>query len=288
LINWKDACEGEVAMGVDWIPFRIEPGVSREEITRLATDEARRFRASRDWIDFDLHSLVDDSDLPPAPPPREDASIGPLGDLLLFKSTSHRVNVITGDDLFPLEWRLDAYRTILPWELPEQLERWRTYREEVARGKHRGYLLDLLNYVRRRALADFFREQLTGMIQLSAGSTSHWATQPALVVLREKLITCSPPVVPTPPAWSQRLEHEPNTDCLDRLLAEFARVKGFVQAWNDTVKRGNRKISFWPDDPALGLEAWVAEHLGIPWFGSFFAWVKPWVERGYGLYRDCE
>ena len=103
------------------------------------------------------------------------ALLWPLHRLLLFKLDSHRVSVIAQEELFPIEWRIDAERTILPWDLPEQLSAWQGYRDEVGRGMHQAYLRELYIYVQIHGLVTVEVENLTSVVRSSLTATGSWA-----------------------------------------------------------------------------------------------------------------
>lgn len=52
------------------------------------------------------------------------------------------------------------------------------------------------------------------------------------------------------------------------------------------VKRGNYQIRRVEAVPSI--ETWIHTQLNDARFASFMDRVEPWVDGGYGLYRDCE
>jgi hypothetical protein len=104
-------------MGVDWIPCRVEAGFTREEMNELVRREAAHFRMHGFSIATTLDPRIRFSEAERAEIRRAYLELGPLHQRLLFKYASRRISVITTEELFPVEWRIDAERTILPWDL---------------------------------------------------------------------------------------------------------------------------------------------------------------------------
>jgi hypothetical protein len=278
-------------MGIDWFPCRVEPGISREEIDRLVQIEARMFLAADGRLTEELQRLVKFTEHEREEIERAYQEAGRLDGRLLFKHCSHRVYVITYEELFPLEWRLNAYRTILPWELPRQVEAWQAYREQVARGSHRAYLLRLLLYLRSCALAFYFQESLVYAADRSLAATSSWAKQPEFCAVRNRVLNSPCPEILPPPVWrdlaDQPLRRPPDQDeQFQELSYAYDRVAELAKTWNATVQRGNRRVDLPPSFP--DLEDWITKRLSDDWYTRFLGWLDPWLRGGYGLYRDNE
>jgi hypothetical protein len=278
-------------MGIDWFPCRVEPGIPREEIDRLVQLEARMFLAVGGNLCSDLQRLVKFTETQRVEIDRAYSVAGRLKDRLLFKWTSHRVYVITYEELFPLEWRLDAYRTIPPWELPGQVETWQAHRVQVAQGGHRAYLLQLQMYLRSNAFSDYFRDTLIGAAERARAATSNWGRQPDFCALRDRILASPCPEVLPPPVWEElrfhSLTHLPAKDeQLQQLRGTQDHLAELAKTWNAVVQRGNRHVELPP--PVPDLEEWIACCLADGWYARFLAWLEPWVRGGYGLYRDNE
>ena len=133
-------------MGVDWIPCRVEASCPTEELRELVQREALQFRTGGSSMASGLDPRIQFSEAERERIRQAYLQLGPLHRRLLFKHGSHRVSVISSEVLFPIEWRIHAERTILPWELGEQLAEWQSYREEVKQGQHRPFLRQLYIY----------------------------------------------------------------------------------------------------------------------------------------------
>jgi len=200
----------------------------------------------------------------------------------LFKRESQRVSVLHSEVLFPIEWRIAAERTILPWELGDRLTEWERYREEVKQGRHRPFLRQLYLYACLHELVTVDLANFIPVVQHSLTATGSWAKRPEVVACRDEVLAEPILTLPPPPRW-------PAGDAASDLsLAEraFAKVESSVVAWNNAVQRGNVRLRL-PRRP-LAFEQWIAARLTDEWYSSFLAWVEPWKYGGYGLYRDCE
>jgi hypothetical protein len=173
-------------MGVDWIPCRVEADCSKEELCELVRREAMHFRASGSSMATLLDPRISFSKAEQERIRQAYLELGPLHRRLLFKRESHLVSVIGSEELFSIEWRHDAERTILPWELCDQLAQWQNYREEVARGKHRPFLQQLYIYARLHELVTVDLANFIPLVQRALTATSSWAQRRKLwlVVIR--------------------------------------------------------------------------------------------------------
>jgi hypothetical protein len=269
-------------MGVDWIPCRVEADCEAAERRELVQREALHFRTSGSSMAAVLDRRIRFSDAERESIRQAYSELGPLHRRLLLKSESHRVAVIRSEVLFPIEWRIDAERTILPAELCDQLAEWDNYRDAVKQGLHRPFLeqLRIYHYLHEWVTVDL--ANLADLAQHSKAATSSWATRPAVVACREEVLAAPVLTLPAPPEWpSGTGESDPST-----VERAFARIEWLVSAWNDAVPRRNLRLSL-PKRP-LPLEQWIAARLNDEWYSSFVNWLEPWKSGGYGLYRDCE
>jgi hypothetical protein len=269
-------------MGVDWIPCRAEADCPRDELSELVRREALHFQTNGSSMASLLDPRITFSETEEERIRQAYLEIGPLHRRLLFKNESHRVSVIGSHELFPIEWRIAAERTILPWELSDQLARWQGYREEVSRGEHQSFLRQLYIYVRLRELTVVNLANLMKLVQSSQTATGSWAKRPEVVACREEILAATILTLPSTPRWP---DGEGETD-LSLVEHAVAKVASLVDAWNRAVQRGNVKLRL-PSRP-LEFDRWIAAGLENEWYLSFLTWVEPWRQGGYGLYRDCE
>ncbi len=175
-------------MGVDWIPYRVEAGCSREELRELVRLEAAHFRLSEFSSATQLDPRLRLSEAEEGEVRRAYAESGPLNRQLLFKCESHRTSVVTQKDIFPVEWRTDAERTILPWELAGQLSAWQDYLDEIKQGGHRAYLRQLYVYQHLQDLKTVEVENLVSVAKKSLTASGIWALRPEVGVCGNKVL----------------------------------------------------------------------------------------------------
>lgn len=253
-------------MGVDWIPCRVEADCPKDELCELVRREAMHFRTTGWSWATSLDPRISFSD-----PEREHIrqaylELGPLHRRLLFKYyASHRVNVISLETLFPVEWRLDAERTILPWELDEQLARWQGYREDVAEGNHRPFLEQLYVFVQFHDFVTVDLYNFLTLVQHSLTATGGWAQTPEVVACRSAILAEPILTLPPPPRWPDG-DGPADLSAVDRA---FATIDSAVRAWNDVVRRGNYRSR--PPERPPGFEQWVAGRLADEWYPAFLA-----------------
>ncbi|GAA4442277.1 hypothetical protein [Bremerella cremea] len=276
-------------MGVDWIACRVEPDIDDATIREAVEREHRRFLADPGWVNFDLWPLLGrdprdewaSSDTPP---------IGDgwrLVDSLLLKQIARRIYDVTGCEILPLPWRLDAYRTILPDELPQRLQTWLQFLNAAASGEYRGLLEATYFYLQ----AIEYCQQLHTAKQVLRESqevTSSWATTREVQQLREQILAMADLPLPKPPGDDLGMPREADLDQRWQSLHEAQtsfRAAGL--AWRKAVTR--RRWQFDVLELRPGLSEWIERHTNHPnCLADFEQWVRPLIERGYGLYRDCE
>ncbi|PQO27868.1 hypothetical protein [Blastopirellula marina] len=276
-------------MGVDWIPCRAEPEIDEHVLADAVEREYEAFLKNAGWVHFDLWPLMgldpwcslEEHDVP---------SKGfRLADLLLFKQNSHRVSAVTGWEVLPLEWRLEAYRTILPGQLPAQFQQWSRFRAEVVAGRHRPYLERLFWYLRTIKLGSCL-QAASELAAKSRTATASWTDRPEVIAARDNLLNLSVLPVPTPPRWDCATSAEDSLDQFGQELQQkTAHFQEAATQWNTAVKRGNWRIDLRWNVPEFDFEVWIQQNTepGI-FFDSFVEWVEPYLTQGYGLYRDCE
>src|SRR5262245_61791549 len=257
-------------MGVDWVPCRVEAGYTREEMHELVRLEAAHFRMSGWSSAATLDPRIRFSEADQVEVQRAYTDRGPLHRRLLFKRDSHRVSVIAQEELFPIEWRIEAERTILPWELGEQLSAWQGYRDEVGRGMHQAYLRELYVYVQIHGLVTVEVENLTSVVRSSLTATGSWARRPEVGACRDELLAGEIVALPRPPTWPGA-GAEPDLLVVQRA---FERVESAIRGWNSAVQRGNKCVR--PPKRPPGFDEWVANRLRDGWYPSFLVWVEPW------------
>ena len=274
-------------MGVDWYPCRLDKGVKQKELEDAIRLGHRCFllhqklpeflpyinwsEAERDQIDQDV-----------------DSTVWPT-DLLLVKLDSHRVTVIGNNLIFPAEWRIDAFRTIAPWELAELVARWKQHDAEVQNGKHRAYLFEWFLYESTLRLARGYGE-LIALATSTESEDSRWTNNPNLIEVREQIKSLAIPDLVDAPIWEDwkdRSDESPRVKSDARnleLLAKFEQLEDLNGRWNRFGRHRMQPLSSYLDFDWSSADY---SKTSQDWLQEFFGWVDPLVKQGYGLYRDC-
>lgn len=263
-------------MGLDWIPCRIEPGLDPESVRVAAQLEFERFVKRSSYVEEDLRLLIGRS--PFHDDEQDDNKTEPvsLADLLLFKLDSHRVYVISRCVILPPAWRLDGFRTILPSELRGFVCKWSTWMDEVRAGQHREQLDSFMRQAESIQIGLKIRDDVEDCLAMLSrqGDSAHLN---AIGKDLENLSTTFQSAVVQnggPLPWPQIRETHQS-------LSEL------IRSWNSIVMRGDQRLILL--EPIPELEVWITNHQPAgDWFIEFLKWVKPYVDGGYGLYRDCE
>lgn len=274
-------------MGVDWYPCRLDEGVDRkslEDAIRLSHrcfllhQKLPEFLPYIDWSAEERDQIDHDAK----------SSVWPT-DLLLFKYQSHRVNVIGNNRIFPAEWRIDAYRTIAPWELPDLVAKWKKHSAEIQNGKHRAYLFEWFLYESTVSLIEGYKE-LISLATSTESEDAKWTKNPNLIQVREEIKTTVVPETLDAPVWED-WKHRPDESCefesdfrnLD-LLAKYEQLEDINGRWNQFGRHRMQPLSSYLNFDWTSSD--YSKH-SQDWLQEFFGWVDPLVRQGYGLYRDC-
>lgn len=294
-------------MGIDWIRMRPRPAVPRAVLEALVHDQAARYAAGG-RLPGDLDHLT-----APTPPRTEndapDADAGggadgrdPLWDHVEIDpgpDSARRVNAVGLSPVLPAEWRLAAYRTHLPDELPGRLRRWTEHLAAVRDGRHRPYLRAWYAHSTARTLAHEW-EPLRQRALTARDNTDAWAARPELVEIRDRVLTEPPPPTPPAPSWPAPTAHRPEaTDAPDTAhgspheadgpygteggaaartvdAAPYARL---AREWNRRVPHGQKvRVTLPPD-----FEEFLAAAVDDPWLDDCLRWLRAAVRDGHGL-----
>nr|BFE32282.1 hypothetical protein GCM10010200_045330 [Actinomadura rugatobispora] len=248
--------------------MRVRDGVSRAELQRLVEAEKDAFAALGNWYDGEFDHLV--SSAPPGNPEglREHVDIDDGPD------DYRRVMLFSLNPVFPAEWRLAAYRSYLPDELPGALEVWLAHLERVRAGGHRDYLEAWYRYATSRDLSlewAALREQALE----ARGRANAWAGRAELVEARERIISVPVPTVSPVPFWEGGpVEAAASPD--------FAGAVALAREWNYRVPRKQRVHVTQP----AGFEEWLGEALASESLADLLGWLRRSCDAEFGLFLD--
>jgi hypothetical protein len=206
-------------MGADWVKFKVQPGADLQEVRKLATFVSEQYPHGR-WIvkpsgfaedettrdrwqqavkrlesqllfpkgclDYWSHTALTD---PPGMNP--EVALGGQERIAprLRDVDSCRVYVISNNPVFPIEWRDEAYRIILPSELRYFYDKWREYIEDLRAGLWRKYVHDL--YLFDRVTDEHQQQQFENLVDFARASltrTNAWCRKRGLSAIRERIL----------------------------------------------------------------------------------------------------
>ncbi|MGI8333714.1 hypothetical protein ACRYCC_27520 [Actinomadura scrupuli] len=143
--------------------------------------------------------------------------------------------------------------------------------DRVRHGEHRDYLYAWYRYSTSWHLAHQW-QALRERAAAARSRTNNWAVRPALVEIREQILTLPAPNVPPAPHWGADLPAATPPDDLDVWT-------GPAKAWNTHVPTGQKVRIGQP--PAFGqfLETALSDQ-GLT---DILNWIEHAIEDGYGL-----
>ncbi len=281
-------------MGIDWLRMRPRQGIARADVMALIEIQAASFQALLQFWEVSPRAFFDAEASAQAERLYRDqyrASSRALEQALEFGedtqafSVGWRVYPITRNPLFPPEWRLRAYRTYLPDELPEQLAQWKRYIGALEQGKYRGYLFALYLYEASLELYEQWAA-LAESANAARQKTTAWATKPAFLAACEQIERLEPPTLHPAPLWSTWQdasasyppEYEGRYHQYQQQLEAIGRAR---QNWNAHV-RGNWKLGRLRP---VSFEQFLAR-ANDSWLTDFFAWADHCCAEQMGLFLD--
>ncbi|MCA9077648.1 MAG: hypothetical protein KDA93_21660 [Planctomycetaceae bacterium] len=274
-------------MGVDYIPIRLEPTVSDQEIEEAVHHQIFEVLEAR-LTPTELNPLVEE-ELSKRRPRRApfDKERTRFEDLLLFKRDYHRVSTFTFSPVFPAEWRVHAYRTILPRQLPDLVDQWSEHLHLAADGRYRRYLFEWYVYETRVQLVSIWAN-LHEAVRETQDLDFPWTQKSEFRETRESVLAADSCQLVTLPRWSDYRDVEepasPETDERYRdLLAEYERLIRLIRRWNKDSKRPIQFPSEWMD---VAWDDWLHATLDLSEPFEFLKWATRWSSGGYGLYID--
>ncbi|XVQ10806.1 hypothetical protein ACQP1W_51340 [Spirillospora sp. CA-255316] len=254
-------------MGVDWIRMRVRGGVSRDELGRLVEAEAAAYAALGNWYDGEFDHLIGEVGPGDADGLREWVEVDEGAD------NYRRVRFFSLNPVFPAEWRLAAYRSYLPDELPGVLDAWTAHLERVRAGGHRDYLVAWYRYATSRELALEWAALRERALE-ARGRTNAWARKAAVAGVRERILGVPVPPVSPVPFWGGAGEVFP--------APEFAEAVALAREWNYRVPRNQRVYVREPK----GFEEWLGDGLEDDRLADLLGWVSRACDEGFGLVLD--
>lgn len=253
-------------MGVDWVWVRPRAGVDPEVLRAAIQVEAL-------WYQRKGLTYPDEFGHLPEPVAPESA---PEFHTLVEQEgeTTWRVKALILNTAVPPEWRLEAFRSHLPHEVPRLVERVRGHLAEVAAGRHREFFRAWHTFrVAREAVRMW--GALRERAQASAGRTNAWARSEELAMVRERIEAVPTPVIPRAPLWGAPLPALEG----ERAAAVAAPLLELVREWNRRVPVAQRIWTLMPPP----FETELAEAVSDDWLAGLLEWMEQAAERECGL-----
>jgi hypothetical protein len=311
-------------MGADWIKFKVRPDADMTEVERLSTLVSEQYPHGR-WIVTPATFSSDEAVLA-----RWQAALNQLKRLLIFHQGELdkldywactaltdppgmnpevvfgkqeravprladidicRVYVISHNPVFPIEWRDEAYRIILPRELPSFFEKWRTYIEQVREGQWQGYLHEL--YLFDRLFEEYQLEVFEDIYltaQASLTQTNAWCRKETLTPIRERILQFN--AVGRLKALRQPIPRPLLSDTKRFLGVASEQLEAERQYWElrdacaEQIKEWNRHVPHkrkcrFPRK--FTSEEFVAR-ADDTWLKNFLSWCRYLSDEGFGLF----
>lgn len=196
---------------------------------------------------------------------------------------SWRISVISGNAIFPPLWRVQSNRTILPSEVSDQLNRWRTWVEEVSRGLYEPYVRRLLLHHDTDFLW-YHWSYLRSMAEQTSTKEANWAQTPEIKAVRQQILQ-----IPEPRILAAALEPETCDDEVgrrqhDELRELVNQINASTRAWNYHAKN-NFRLPDYRSSYHATVDAFRQNATG-EWLADFFVWVHRCCKENFGLYFD--
>jgi hypothetical protein len=311
-------------MGADWLKFRIRPGADANEVREMAAFVSEQYPHGR-WIVTPSSFADDDAtrDLWQKAVTRLESLLvfpkGCLQDVDYWSYTALtdppgmnlevafgdqewvapqlrdvdlcRVYVISHNPVFPIEWRDEAYRIILPADLRDYCDKWRGYIQEVRAGLWRQYLHDL--YLFDRVTDGHQYEQVEDLVngaRTSLTRTNAWCRKEGLSPIRDRILRCNA---------VERLRSI-------RQATPRPRFADAVRAGTVTAEQQQEEAGYWElrQTAAVQIKEWnrlvpqkwkvqypvkisfgdFLARADCSWLNGFFAWCEELVGGEYGLF----
>jgi hypothetical protein len=281
-------------MGDDWCRMHIV-GNARNELVRLIHEGAQAFQRWGAGLSDDLHPLLQNQ--AESDGERESArrqwlaANEALNRLVEVEShnentavpSCHRMSPIGRNDVFPAEWRIEAYRAYLPEEVLDKLKQWQGYISDVKAGAYRGYLFEWYLYATSTGVYDFCTT-LRCAAEEARERDNNWAMRlkSTAVIDRIEDSSLKPPVYPAPRwvEWKDRgghVRHEQD-ERYAQLEDTITRLLTLQREWNRQVP-SNQKLTFKLRTFETYLNQAHWDHLD-----SLFNWLTQCMRDGMGLY----
>ncbi|KAB2863021.1 MAG: hypothetical protein F9K46_06325 [Anaerolineae bacterium] len=199
-----------------------------------------------------------------------------------YDNASNTIWPLVGSyDIFPPEWRLNAYRSFAPDEIEPQLTQWISYLEEVRQGQHRAYLLRWFIFVSGETLVEYW-EYLQAGLKSVLERDNVWVRRLKESGLSERILAAPKPRNHPAPIWAEWQDSASTRAENDQLFSAFQKEQAdfmkLFKEWNYIVP-SKKQYRYYPrpfEELLATANAILAD--------NFVVKMKKCVADGVGLY----
>lgn len=217
-------------MGVDWVRMSPSPQVARGLLEEFIERQAAQFMAAISVYEDDFRHLgLQVSAVVP-----DSGSLARHVDVDKGPGSVRRVAFVTYCQVLPAEWRCAAYRSYLPGQLADTLRIWGSHLDRVRAGAHWDYYYAWYRYSTEYQLAaqwPVLRERALA----ARDRTNNWARRPALIDVRERILSAPGPLASPAPYWGQDCAVPGDDGSYDATAA-------LAREWNRLVPQNQRVL----------------------------------------------
>lgn len=189
--------------------------------------------------------------------------------------------------IFPAEWRVAAYRSYLPEEVPVILHQWREYIYSVRNGGYRPYLLNWYLYYTSCQTHDFWFG-LKDVMKDAEGRTNAWAVRLFETDIPDKIRNLPEPPLYSAPTWvdwaddAGVIDYETHARYVE-LMEHRKTLHELRVAWNRYVPSKKKLPTSYPPYADRSFEGYLGQANDSS-LDQLFAWLEQCVVDGVGLF----
>jgi hypothetical protein len=206
---------------------------------------------------------------------------------------SNPIAYIAFNDMFPYSWREEAKSTILPSDLPDLMEKWKAYAQDLRMGYYEDFLYRIFMYEDYNPHHNGYPswanllESFHQKIKEAPSRTEDWAQTRALKKTLEEIT--SDPVLPPTIEVPDFDPDSRDTDLLPETRAAFEEYKKDTERLMHQILAWNRCV---PESEKLRIPTFIPVQVRMrqrvmasrDWLQPFFEWCEKIVADGCGLF----
>jgi len=294
-------------VGDDWCRMRVKSGVSQNEVQAIIEEAAFAYRAYHfrrceedddiyygnglinPYVHSDSMTISRDEALT-----KYRDMLDVLNQLVNVEETAngrwicHRMSAIGRNDIFPYEWRIEAYRSYLPYEVPSAVDKWRNYILSIQNGGYVDFLLDWFLYRESYRAFHFWQVLQETTLNILSDTDNHKLVKSFDTL--EFILTLEQPIQYSAPGFnvnnhSSTVGWQTDERYL-KLKFTFEQLHDIRHKWNQNIKKKRYKhhrsgYPFHDNELDFGQYLQSAQSSFV---ASLFHWLQNCVDDGVGLY----